>query len=36
MIDEIFTWEFKWYKVNDGEYMLLKSKSNEKKLDIAG
>ena len=35
MVDEIVTVECKWYKVNDGEYSLLKSKYNEKKLDIA-
>ena len=34
MVDEIFTGEFKWYKLSDTEYMLLRSKTNQKESDI--
>ena len=30
MVDEIFTEEFKWYKLTDSGYALLRSKSNKK------
>ena len=32
--DEIFTGKFKWYKISDGKCKLLKSKSDQKELDI--
>ena len=35
MVDKIFTREFKWYKISDGKYKLLKSKSDKKESDIA-
>ena len=34
LLDEIFTGEFKWYKLIDGKYKLLRSKSNQKELDV--
>ena len=34
IVDEIFTGEFKWYKMSDGKYKLLKSKSDQKASDI--
>ena len=30
MVDKIFTGEFKWYKLINDTYKLLRSKSNEK------
>ena len=35
MVDECFTGEFKWYKISDGKYKILKSKSVKKESDIA-
>ena len=35
IVDEIFTGELKWYKLTDSGYVLLRSKSNKKKSDIA-
>ena len=35
MVDECFTGEFKWYKISDGKYKILKSKSAKKESDIA-
>ena len=35
MVGEIFTEEFKWYKISDGKYKLLRSKSDQKESDIA-
>ena len=35
MVDECFTGEFKWYKISDGKYKILKSKSDQKESDIA-
>ena len=35
MVDECFTEEFKWYKISDGKYKILKSKSVKKESDIA-
>ena len=34
MVDGIFTGEFKWYKLSDTGYMLLRSKSDQKESDI--
>ena len=35
MVDEIFTGEFKWYKLTDSRCKLLISKSNQKESDMA-
>ena len=35
MVDECSTGEFKWYKISDGKYKILKSKSVQKESDIA-
>ena len=35
MVDECFTGEFKRYKISDGKYKILKSKSVQKESDIA-
>ena len=34
MVDEIFTGELKWYKLNDDRYVLLRSKSDQKESDM--